>query len=68
VPQSLLVWDELVDSPSYPSLITQYTLHQVEVVVPGLPQESFATIEGKKKHFWEWRNDGPDDLRRKTVA
>ena len=68
VPQSLLVWDELVDSPSYPSLITQYTLHQIEVIVPGLPQESFATMEGKKKHFWEWRDDGPDDLRRKNVA
>ena len=62
---SLLVWDELIDSPSYPSLTTQYTLHQVEVIVPGLPNEPFSTTEGKKEHFWEWRVDSADDLRRK---
>lgn len=66
VHNSMLVWDELVESPSYPSLITQYQLHQIEVIVPGLPLEPFKTIEGKKEHFWEWRSDSDDDLRRKA--
>ena len=30
-PETLLVWNEIVDSPSYPSLTTQYTLYQVGV-------------------------------------
>ena len=38
---------------------------QIEVIVGGLPSESFSTVEGKKEHFWEWRDDGPDDCRRK---
>eukprot|EP00966_Prymnesium_polylepis_P215240 4984817-Prymnesium_polylepis.1 len=108
----------MVDSPSYPSLRTQYKLHQMtvrkrrekescygglqdsqpelkagggqrlyahglshasaqkcdanfcreQVFVKGLPAFPFETSEKKynteKIHYWEWREDSPDDLRR----
>ena len=60
---SLVSWEEVVDSPSFPGLTTQYTLHQMTVVVPNVPDSSFITKEGPtKQHFWEWREDGPDSL------
>jgi hypothetical protein len=31
VPDSLVRWDEIVDSPSYQSLTTQYSLYQLTV-------------------------------------
>ena len=30
---SLLIWDEIVDSPSFPNLTTQYRMHQLAVSV-----------------------------------
>ena len=66
--QTHVTWDEIVDSPSFPKLTTQYTLHQVEVVVPGLSPQAFSTTEGKKEHFWQWIADRDDDLRHKEAV
>ena len=69
---SMLEWYELVESPSYPHLSTQYQLSQIEAIVDGLPSEPFATVEGRKKHFWEWWTDedaeahGAHTLRRRS--
>ena len=62
---SLVAWEEVIDSPSFPSLTTQYKMHQLTAVVSGLPSTSFTTSEGSepetgKVHFWEWRQDSPD--------
>ncbi|MBE9075888.1 NUDIX hydrolase [Romeria aff. gracilis LEGE 07310] len=50
------------DSQSYPGLLTQYWLYEVEAEVPGLPDEPFSTIETSKtpaaqirKHYWHWQ-------------
>lgn len=56
-PDSLVSWYEMVDSPSYPGLQTQYQLNQLEVVVSGLPPTPFSTLEGDKEHYWEWWTD-----------
>ena len=73
-PDSLLVWVEIIESPSFPNLTTQYRMHQMTATIAGLPHGSFSTLEeevGKdgqvktKEHFWEWRLDHPADLRRK---
>ena len=58
----------MVDSPSFPELMTQYRLHQVECVLYGLPQGSFQTDEilpigMAKRHYWEWREDTPNTPR-----
>eukprot|EP00966_Prymnesium_polylepis_P068766 1597144-Prymnesium_polylepis.2 len=71
LPSSLVCWEETIESPSYPSLVTRYSLHQMDASVSGLPTTSFVTYErgGKeapKEHFWRWRHDGRDDLRRKV--
>jgi hypothetical protein len=65
-PSSLVTWNEIGVSRSYPTLTTQYQLHQMEVVVPGLPAEPFSTIEGEQEHFWAWEPDSPDDKRYKA--
>ena len=65
---SLVSWEEVIDSPSYPSLTTQYKMQQLSAVVSGLPSSPFVTYEsgaeGGKEHYWEWREDSPNDLRR----
>ena len=56
------------ESPSYPGLATQYTIHRVDADVEGLPTDvdSFTTEEprpgGKQLvTHWEWRRDIPPD-------
>lgn len=61
---SLLSWYEIDESPSFPSLRTQYRLHQLEVVVHGLPEGRFATRLGNKEFSWQWLEDSPSDGRR----
>ena len=56
---SLSMWEEQVDSPSYPTLTTQYKLHQMTAFVTGLPALPTFTTEDKKRgevHFWEWQS------------
>lgn len=55
---------ELLDSYSYPGLLTEYTFHLVEADVIGLPDEPFwrgneAVLTGDPvtRHLWEWRYD-----------
>jgi len=66
LPDTLKSWYEIVDSPSFPNLSTQYKLHEIEAVVCGLPSESFTSVEGKKEHFWEWRGDGSEGDHRRA--
>ena len=55
---------ELVESPSYPGLQTQYLLHKVGANVPSLPAEEFWTTENLSseasdmimRHRWVWRD------------
>jgi hypothetical protein len=64
--ETYLQWDEIAGSSSYPQLQTLTRLHQVDVLVRGLPlSPEFATQEGKTQHLWQWHKDAPDDLRRK---
>ena len=63
---TLVGWDEVVESPSFPGLCTQYRLYQMEATIPSLPRHAFVSVEGKKRHAWEWRPDAADDLRRKS--
>lgn len=66
---SLISWDELIESPSYPGLTTRYVLNQMSAVVTDLPKGQFETTEGPmKRHKWEWREDGPSSLVRKANA
>lgn len=58
---SLLSWYEFVDSPSFPTLITQYRISQVVAVVGGLPPGQFTTTEGLKEHTWQWVADAETD-------
>ncbi|KAL1498953.1 hypothetical protein AB1Y20_013481 [Prymnesium parvum] len=67
---SLLAWNEVADSPAFPSLRTKYRLYQLEVIVEGIPATSFVTRKGKrsngyKQQFFEWREDSPFDLLRR---
>lgn len=64
LPSSYCVRRELLDSYSYPGLLTEYTFHMVEAEVAGLPKEPFwrgneAVLAGDpvKRHLWEWRYD-----------
>lgn len=69
---SLRTWQEAVESPSYPTLRSVYTLHQLDAVVRGLPAVAFATEEGghegghagcsqdRMVHVWAWRRDADD--------
>ena len=65
---SLTTWRERIDSPSYPTLPSEYTLYQVSARVHGLPSTNFRTEEacddtcsteeeGPMVHMWEWRRD-----------
>ncbi len=60
------------ESPSYPSLLSQYTFHDIEASVTGLPSTDFwhdniSFIQGDpiKRHFWSWRP--PEDLNTATT-
>ena len=65
---SLRTWQEALESPSYPTLRSVYTLHQLDAVVRGLPAVAFATEEGghadssqdSMVHVWAWRRDADD--------
>lgn len=65
---SLRTWQEALESPSYPTLRSVYTLHQLDAVVRGLPAVAFATQEGghadssqdSMVHVWAWRRDADD--------
>ena len=64
LPKSYSPRTELLDSYSYPGLLTEYTFHMVEAEVYGLPAESFwrgnkAVVTGDPvmRHRWEWRYD-----------
>ena len=65
---SLHTWQEAIESPSYPTLRSVYTLHQLDAVVRGLPSVAFATEEGghpgsaqdSMVHVWAWRRDADD--------
>lgn len=55
----------ITDSPSYPGLLTRYTMQKVEARVTGLPVEDFwrenkAAAEGDpiSWHLWGWRKPG----------
>lgn len=68
--ESHIYWEELVESPSYPNLVTVYKLNQFEIMLRGLPSDEFATTEdgedGRKKiNYWRWVRDSPDDNRYK---
>lgn len=45
-------------SPSYPGLVTRYTLHRAPARVPGLPRGPFRTEEQRRGGLlvtlWEW--------------
>jgi 8-oxo-dGTP pyrophosphatase MutT (NUDIX family) len=68
--KTLLAWYEIDESISFPSLHTQYRLHQVEVVVWGLPHEPFTTTPPRtgsapqQENCWQWLTDSPADGRR----
>jgi len=64
LPESYSPRTELLDSYSYPGLLTEYTFHMVEADVHGLPEEPFwrendAVLMGDpvKRHLWVWRDD-----------
>lgn len=53
--------EEIRESPSYPGLMTRYTIHEVEAHVRGLPatdfwRENAATSQGDpvSRHLWGW--------------
>jgi hypothetical protein len=69
VKPSHVEWVEVVDSPSFPSLTTQYRLHQVDVFIKGLPQTAFETEEaGGKAHRWQWHADTSEKPRRERES
>ena len=56
------------ESPSYPGLSTQYTIHRVDADVEGLPTDvdAFQTVEPRAGGttlvtHWEWRKEVPPD-------
>ena len=64
LPESYYPRTELLDSFSYPGLLTEYTFHMVEATVAKLPDEPFwrgneASKYGDpvKRHLWTWRYD-----------
>jgi hypothetical protein len=51
-------------SPSFPGLVTVFTVHRVVLAVSGLPAEAFATVNAAHhagdpvvRHFWRWTDD-----------
>ena len=53
-----MVVTERMASPSYPGLVTLYTMHRVAAALPCLPQGPFDTEEaaggGVLRTWWEW--------------
>ena len=52
----------IADSPSYPGLLTRYTIQEIKARVIGLPEDDFwrenkAAAEGDpvSRHLWGWR-------------
>eukprot|EP00877_Chromochloris_zofingiensis_P005697 jgi/Chrzof1/15128/Cz09g28070.t1 len=56
---------DMLQSPSYPGLMTQYVTHKVRAHVPGLPDTSFTTEEqrpaGVMKTSWQWQDPAAAD-------
>ena len=53
-----------LDSPSYPSLPSRFTIHTVKVHVRGLPTDEFSTLnlafasgDPVRVHHWRWQKD-----------
>lgn len=65
-PSTFVTWNEIGSSLSYPALMTQYQLQEIQVDVPGLPGTRFSTVRGGEEYFWEWRRDSADDSRHKS--
>lgn len=64
-PQLINTQTRLADSPSYPGLTSEFTLHTVKVEVQGLPRSDFVTINQASQDpvasfHWRWieRSDG----------
>lgn len=62
LPDTYRVFKEIRTSQSYPGLLSQYTIHKVEVEVRDMPDHDFWTVElgdhndhVVKNHFWAWR-------------
>ena len=51
--ESLVEWVEIIESPSFPNLTTQYRLQQMAAIVRSLPSTTFISVEGTKRHSWE---------------
>ena len=66
---SLKTWRETLESPSYPTLRSEYTLHNLHACISDLPDTSFETEEllveyeaegldaPNIRHVWSWRRD-----------
>jgi hypothetical protein len=60
LPQTHRVVEKLIDSLSYPGLITAYTFHYIDAIVPGLPDLGFwvdndgGESDPVKRHYWVW--------------
>jgi ADP-ribose pyrophosphatase YjhB (NUDIX family) len=55
-----------LESPSYPGLVSNYILYEVEAKVAGLPRRPFSTVETAhddgdpvKNHQWLWKPSLP---------
>lgn len=55
---SLRQWRETRESRSYPTLISNYNLHQFDATALALPRTRFETVEdeaaGPLVHVWDW--------------
>jgi len=70
VASTLVSWSEFSSSCSFPIIASRYRMYQITAFVKGLPANSFVTNKksaktGATQLFWEWRDDGPSDLRHK---
>lgn len=66
-PQQIRERQELVESASYPGLITQFTFYQVIVQVQHLPTTDFTTTNAAHEHgdpvvahHWRWQRLPPE--------
>ena len=59
-PRLLHTTVEVKPSESYPGLMSRYTFYEYALNVRGLPEEHlkplFITVEGDRKHHWQWRD------------
>jgi hypothetical protein len=61
-PESYRRTERTLDSPSYPGLLTRYTIHEVDAAVRGLPAGDFsrantAAADPVRRHGWTWEAD-----------